>query len=179
MGHAAHVLLVTGGTRSGKSRFAVDRARRCGPRVAYLATCRPADAEMRRRVARHRRERPSSWTTLEHPDDLVVALRGLPRRCDAVVIDCLTLYLAQRLVRGDTDAATSQHLRQLCRALRAVAPPVIIVTNEVGSGIVPVAALGRRFRDVAGRANQEVARAADEVVLMVAGLPLWVKGARR
>jgi len=183
------VALILGGARSGKSRYAVELAQALGPSILYLATCRPADAEMRRRITRHRRERPSTWRTLEAPDDLPAALLahsrwpegrgtasiGGSRSADGVLLDCLTLYLADLLRRHRRDALVEREVARLCRALPQVRCPVIVVSNEVGAGVVPERPLGRRFRDLAGWANQAVARCADRVILMVAGMPLVVK----
>lgn len=169
------VTLVTGGVRSGKSRFAVELAKGFGRRILYVATCRPADLEMRRRVARHRAERPRHWTTIEDPADLPTTLGHLPRRTEGVVVDCLTMYVSALVARGEADRAVTQALRRLCTALRRVHAPVVVVTNEVGCGVVPEQPLGRRFRDIAGLANQMVASAADRVILMVSGIPLPLK----
>ncbi|MBI3318979.1 MAG: bifunctional adenosylcobinamide kinase/adenosylcobinamide-phosphate guanylyltransferase [Candidatus Omnitrophica bacterium] len=168
-------IVVTGGTRSGKSRFAVDLAKRVSGRVVYLATCEAADKEMRQRIVRHQRQRPKSWRTIEHPTDPARALTQLPAATGGVLIDCLTMYVSGLLVRGDSDVQITQKIRRLCTAIRRAPFPVILVTNEVGFGIVPEYPLGRRFRDLAGLANQLAAASADHVVLMVAGIPLWIK----
>lgn len=169
-------ILVTGGTRSGKSRFAVDAAKRLGRRVVYVATCRPShDGELRQRIARHRRQRPASWRTLEHPTDLAKMIAGLKATTDGVIIDCLTMYVSDLLVFGHSDSAIQQRVRRLCQAIRRAPCPVLLVTNEVGAGVVPEHELGRRFRDLAGLANQIAARSADQVVLLVAGIPIYVK----
>ncbi len=176
--HPGRFILVTGGTRSGKSRFAVHLARRFGRRVVYIATCNvaDADAEMRQRIARHQLDRPRSWRTVEHPPDPAHTLRHLKGKAAGAILDCLTMYVSARLVRGDSDAVIAQNVRRLCDAIRRVSYPVIVITNEVGSSVVPDHPLGRRFRDLAGLANQIAASCADDVVLMVAGIPLRVKG---
>ncbi len=177
MAHArGNFILVTGGTRSGKSRFAIDLAKRWGRRIAYLATCAPADQEMRQRIRRHRRERPGHWRTIEHPADPVQTLLRLEGRTDGLIVDCLTMYIAALLVDDHPDATIQQRVRRLCEAARRSSYPVVMVTNEVGSGVVPDHVLGRRFRDVAGWANQTAAAAADQVFWLVAGLPMRVKG---
>lgn len=170
-------VLITGGTRSGKSRLAVLLAKRFGRRIVYLATCEPADAEMRRRIARHRRARPASWRTIEFPQDLAHAIRQLNGRADGAVIDCLTMYVSGLVMHGDPDAVVQEKVRRLCRAIRRARCPIVMVTNEVGSSIVPEHELGRRFRDLAGLANQIAAEAADDVILMVAGMPVTLKSA--
>jgi adenosylcobinamide kinase/adenosylcobinamide-phosphate guanylyltransferase len=170
-----HLLVVTGGTRSGKSRYAVERASAWGSRVLYVATCQPADDEMRERVRRHRAERPSTWTTLEPGSDILPVVHEQGPSADGILLDCLTLYVSSLLMSGFGEADVMHQVDKLCSALRRVDRPVAIVTNEVGWGVVPETPLGRLFRDAAGRANQVAARHAQEVVLMVSGLPMVVK----
>jgi adenosylcobinamide kinase/adenosylcobinamide-phosphate guanylyltransferase len=156
-------VLVGGGARSGKSRWALERARKCGGRLVYIATAEALDDEMSIRIARHRAERSGEFETIEEPRELAKAIRSA--QGDAIVVDCLTLWLAN--VMGDAEetiAAAKEH-----------AAEVICVTNEVGCGIVPENALAREFRDRAGRMNQRFAEAADEVYWMVFGQPLRVK----
>jgi adenosylcobinamide kinase / adenosylcobinamide-phosphate guanylyltransferase len=157
------LVLVGGGARSGKSRWALERARKCGGRLVYIATAEALDDEMSIRIARHRAERSGEFETIEEPRELAKAIRSA--QGDAIVVDCLTLWLAN--VMGDAEetiAAAKEH-----------AAEVICVTNEVGCGIVPENALAREFRDRAGRMNQRFAEAADEVYWMVFGQPLRVK----
>jgi adenosylcobinamide kinase/adenosylcobinamide-phosphate guanylyltransferase len=168
-------ILVMGGARSGKSRFAVGLAKRLGRRIVYLATGAATDEEMRARIARHRAQRPRAWRTIESAEDPARAIARLTGAVDGLLMDCLTMHVSTRLVRGDTDRAIERHIRRLCETLRRVRCPVILVTNEVGTGVVPPSALGRRFRDVAGVANQIAAGAADDVYLLVAGIPLQIK----
>jgi adenosyl cobinamide kinase/adenosyl cobinamide phosphate guanylyltransferase len=170
-----HLLMVTGGTRSGKSRYAVERASAWGPRVLYVATCQPADDEMRERVRRHQAERPSTWTTSEPGADVLPVVQEQGPDADGILVDCLTLYVSSLLMAGGGEAAVAQQVDELCSALQQVGKPVALVTNEVGWGVVPETPLGRLFRDAAGRANQVAARHAQEVVLMVSGLPMVVK----
>jgi adenosylcobinamide kinase/adenosylcobinamide-phosphate guanylyltransferase len=169
------LLLVTGGVRSGKSRYAVDRARLWGERVLYVATCQPADDEMWERVRRHRAERPASWTTLEAGAEVIQAVQTHGPAADGILLDCLTLYVSRLLVAGAGEGDVVQRVDALCTALRALPRPSAIVTNEVGWGVVPETPLGRLFRDVAGRANQVAAGHAQEVVLLVCGLPVQIK----
>jgi adenosylcobinamide kinase/adenosylcobinamide-phosphate guanylyltransferase len=171
------LLLVTGGTRSGKSRYAVERASIWGSRVLYVATCQPADDEMRERVRRHQAERPSTWITLEPRCDVLPAIQEQVLDADGILLDCLTLYISSLLMSGCGELEVIQQVDELCLALRNVGRPAAIVTNEVGCGVVPETPLGRLFRDAAGRANQIAARHAQEVVLMVCGLPMVVKHA--
>jgi len=171
--------LVLGGARSGKSRFAVELAKRRGRRIVYIATCQPCDQEMRDRIARHREERPAQWRTIEHPADLPGALARVDGRASGVVIDDLTLYLSELLLRRQPLSAMLEQVARLCRTARRIRPSVILVSNDVGLGLVPPTRLGRRFRDAAGFANQMAARCADEVYFLVAGIPLQLKAHRR
>lgn len=167
-------ILVTGGTRSGKSRFAVDLAKGFGRHIVYVATCRAADREMRQRIAHHRRQRPAHWKTIEPPADPTKVLAHLHGKSEGLILDCLTMYVSQLLMAGRSDAMIQQHVRRLCHAIRRASYPVIVVTNEVGSGVVPEFPMGRRFRDLAGLANQTAAAFADDVYLLVAGIPMRI-----
>lgn len=162
---------VLGGARSGKSRHAEELVSKLAPPWTYIATAQAYDDEMRERIAHHRARRDGRWITLDAPRDLAVALAsvgdGVP-----VLIDCLTLWLSNRmLAEHDVEAASAE----LVAALRSRRGPIFGVSNEVGLGIVPDNALARRFRDAQGRLNQQVAAIADEVIFMVAGLPMKVK----
>jgi adenosylcobinamide kinase/adenosylcobinamide-phosphate guanylyltransferase len=176
-GPARGVTLVLGGVRSGKSRYAQQLAE-SSPRVTFLATAEVReDQEMRRKIERHRAERPAHWATIEAPLDLDTAVNSAAQTGDLLLIDCLTLYAANLLEAHDHDEeAIASRIDALCAALRATRCPVILVSNEVGSGVVPAFEMGRRYRDVLGEINQRVAAIADRVVLMVAGLPLVLKG---
>jgi adenosylcobinamide kinase / adenosylcobinamide-phosphate guanylyltransferase len=173
-----HLLLVTGGSRSGKSRYAVERARAWGAHVLYVATCQPADDEMRERVRRHQAERPATWTTVEPGSDVIPAIQEQGPHADGVLLDCLTLYVSSLLMSGSGELEVTRQVDALCLALREVPGPTAIVTNEVGWGVVPETPLGRLFRDAAGRANQVAASYAQEVVLLVSGVPVVIKGER-
>lgn len=177
--------LVLGGARSGKTRWALEEARRLGgDDVSYVATADRAwiavDDEMARRIARHRVERPAAWQTVEESRDPGLALEAAIHQ--VVVFDCLTMLLSSQVAAADSEAAAAAAGEDVTTRLVASASrlegELIIVANEVGQGVVPVHPAGRWFRDVQGRANQEVARAAERVVLMAAGIPLLVKGAR-
>ena len=164
--------LVLGGARSGKSRYAESLVTARPPPWLYLATAEAKDAEMAERIARHRGQRTAGWSTVEAPHDLAGAVLDAPPGA-AILIDCLTLWLSNRmLAEADTEAETSR----LEAALGRRNEPIVLVANEVGCGIVPEHALARRFRDLQGRLNQRLAARADCVVLMVAGLPVFVKG---
>jgi adenosyl cobinamide kinase/adenosyl cobinamide phosphate guanylyltransferase len=166
-----------GGARSGKSRHALEEARQIGGSVAFLATARPLDADMAARIARHRAERPADWTTIEEPHDVVAACRRAAARHDLIVLDCITIWTANLLERGDDDVAVLGAADDLAKLMRERLVSLIIVSNEVGEGVHPPTELGRRFRDLLGRVNQRLAAAADRVILMVAGIPLIVKDA--
>ena len=173
----ASSIFVLGGARSGKSRFAVDSRRHAG-RVTFLATAQAHDADMAARIARHRAERPAHWRTLEEPCDLVSCLRACGVETDAVIVDCLTLWVSNLMLRGDADEWIVKEAEDLAALLSQCVADVTLVSNEVGEGVHPPTAAGRRFRDLLGMVNQRVAAAADRVVLMVAGLPLTVKEPR-
>jgi adenosylcobinamide kinase / adenosylcobinamide-phosphate guanylyltransferase len=168
---SAHLTLIIGGARSGKSRYGETLIAPLPPPWIYVATAQPLDAEMKERIAAHRARRGEGWTTVEAPRDLVGALSA--HASAPVLIDCLTLWLSN-LMLADADVAAETE--RLERALCERAAPVVMVANEVGFGIVPENALARSFRDQQGILNQRIAALADRVVLMVAGLPLSVKG---
>lgn len=165
--------LILGGARSGKTRHALRRALSLGLAPVMVATAEIGDGEMADRIARHRAERGPEWTTVEEPRDLAGAVARAAVPDSVLVVDCLTLWLSNLMfAEADVEAETDR----LVAALAAAAGPVILVSNEVGLGIVPDNALARRFRDLQGRLNQRVAAAADRVVFVAAGLPLVMKG---
>ena len=171
MSSVAKLTLVLGGARSGKSRYAESLIAALPPPWIYVATAQAGDAEMTERIAAHRVRRGPQWHTLEVPRDLAAALKSC--QTGPVLIDCLTLWLSNLMLAGaDIDATTAE----LDDVLAAAKAPVVLVANEVGSGIVPDHPLGRRFRDLQGLLNQRIAARAERVVLVVAGLPLAVKG---
>ena len=165
------VTLVLGGARSGKTRWALRAAEASGLAPVMLATAEAGDAEMAERIARHRAERDPRWRTVEAPLELGAALGALGPG-DAVVVDCLTLWLSNLMYAEADLAAAADELELVLDAPGAV----WLVSNEVGWGVVPDNALARRFRDEAGRLHQRLAARTDVVVLVVAGLPLWLKG---
>jgi adenosylcobinamide kinase/adenosylcobinamide-phosphate guanylyltransferase len=168
-------LLVIGGARSGKSRYAQQRIEGIAGKLAFIATAEPGDAEMAERIARHQADRGPRWTAHEAPLDLPAAILRAASSADAVLVDCLTLWLSN-LMLHERDPAAETHA--LDSVLARCPVPIALVTNEVGQGIVPMNPLARRFRDEAGRLNQRVAALAGEVVLVTAGLPLTLKPAR-
>lgn len=175
----ASSLFILGGARSGKSRFAV-AAQPSRGRVVFVATAQPGDGDMARRIVRHQAERPRHWRTVEAPLELVAVLTELEDACDAVVVDCLTLWVSNLLLRGDADEAILAEADALGKVIERGRASCTLVSNEVGEGVHPETALGIRFRDLLGAVNQRVAAACDRVVLMVAGVPLTIKsGAAR
>jgi adenosylcobinamide kinase / adenosylcobinamide-phosphate guanylyltransferase len=164
--------LVLGGARSGKSRHAERLVEEAADAAFYIATAEPGDEDMRRRIAAHRARRGPRWTTREAPLDLAAALATAAPRGRPILVDCLTLWLANLMQAGRDVAAETAALIAL---LPTLAAPVVVVANEVGLGIVPENALARAFRDHAGRLNQDVAAVAERVVLVAAGLPLVLK----
>lgn len=172
--------LVLGGARSGKSRYAEELAVELGGDVLYVATAEPLDEEMRRRIAEHRARRPPSWSTLEAPRDAGKAIRSCPRRPDVVLVDCITLLVSNALLGAERAGveparAAGEELEALLESRAASDASWILVSNEVGMGLVPETPLGRLFRDVLGRMNQRLAAASDRVVFMVAGIPMRLR----
>ena len=167
------VMLITGGARAGKSRYAERLMRARSARHAVIATAVAGDADMAERIARHKAERDPTWEVIEQPISVRSALRGAARPDRIVLVDCLTLWVSNLMAeKRDIDA----EVQGLAGTLRIAAGPVIFVSNEVGLGIVPDNELARTFRDNLGRTNQTIAAAADCVLLMVAGIPLPIKG---
>jgi adenosylcobinamide kinase/adenosylcobinamide-phosphate guanylyltransferase len=172
-----NLALVLGGARSGKSGLALALAERFPAPRLFVATAQAHDEEMAARVARHQAERGKSWDTLEAPLELETALEAAAGRYGVVLVDCLTLWLTNLLLApGATEAEVRRRGADLAALLGHLPTPAILVSNEVGWGIVPEHPLGRQFRDQAGWLHQTLAQAADLVVLAVAGLPLALKG---
>lgn len=169
------VTLVLGGAQSGKSYYAQQLASGIG-RVTFIATARRSDAEMRKKIDRHRRARPVSWKTIEAPVDLHKAIRCESQNADVLIVDCLTVYVDNVVdARKNRKSDAGEHIEAVCDAIRASKASIVAVSNEVGSGIVPEYRSGRVYRDLLGQMNQRVAQIADRVVLMVAGLPVTIK----
>lgn len=181
------MMLITGGARSGKSRFAEQVAEKRGGEVLYIATSVVTDAEMAERISYHQQQRPAHWHTFESYRDLGSVVRAHQAQFPTIIIECITTLITNLLfdIAGETPPeemdfdAIEQHIfSQVAQLMEAAQHPeseVIIVTNEVGMGIVPDNLLARRFRDIAGRVNQQLAAAADDVYLIVSGIPLPVK----
>jgi len=167
--------LIIGGARSGKSRYAVEQARAAHRPTAFLATAPAGDQGMRDRIARHRRERPPDWLTLEEPIEIADACRRLARHAEIIVVDCLTLWVANLLGKGLTDDDVQDAGTAFAALIGQRPASLVIVSNEVGEGVHPPTAIGLRFRDALGAVNQSIAAAVDRVTLMVAGLPHEIK----
>lgn len=168
------LILIGGGARSGKSRFALARAGALGPRPLFIATAERSDDEMRDRIDRHRAERGAHFDTLEEPRALPEALAA-DRDHDVIVVDCLTIWIANLLVDGLSAEAVERRIAALMTALGERRTHVVIVSNEVGMGLVPDTPLGRVFRDLTGRAHQRIAAEADELYLAAMGVLLRLR----
>ena len=175
MNHASRSELILGGVRSGKSLRALSRAKTSGGSVAFVATAQARDGNMRTRIARHRAERPREWATVEEPFDLVAACRRLAGQHDLVIVDCLTLWVSNLILRGDRDDAILAEAEGLAKLMAERGLSFIVVSNEVGSGVHPLTEVGLRFGELLGVVNQRIGAAADCVTLMVAGLPMTIK----
>lgn len=169
---APGLTLVLGGARSGKSAWAEALVGTYARPRVYVATAQAFDDEMASRIATHRARRASTWQTVDAPDALAATLRSQPAEA-AVLVDCATMWLSNRLL---ADAAMEDEIVDLLAALAACPAPVVVVSNEVGQGIVPDNPLARRFRDLQGGLNRRIAEQADLVVAVMAGLPLALKG---
>jgi adenosylcobinamide kinase/adenosylcobinamide-phosphate guanylyltransferase len=172
---SAKIIVVGGGVRSGKSSFALARAEALGTRRVFVATGQALDGEMDERITRHRAERGDRFTTVEAPVELPAALAALDDDVQVALIDCLTLWLSNLLVRDEPVARVLARVDELVAVLARRRFHAIVVTNEVGMGVVPPSALGRAFRDVAGTAHQRLAAVADELHLAVLGTVLRLR----
>jgi len=168
-------IFITGGARSGKSRLAERLAEGFGEPLCYIATGEARDGEMAERIDRHRQRRGSAWQTVEEPLQLVEAIREKDGRCRAILVDCITLWITNLLFHHDAVEPVFVEVRTLAELLPTLQTPLILVSNEVGMGIVPENALARSFRDLAGHTNQILAEAADEAYVTISGIPLKIK----
>jgi adenosylcobinamide kinase/adenosylcobinamide-phosphate guanylyltransferase len=169
-------ILITGGARSGKSKYAEQRAGELGSQRLYIATAEAKDEEMAQRIAEHKMRRGNEWRTIEEPFELSPVLLAQRGRTDCTLVDCLTLWLSNLLLHHDAGSA-ARSVDELVKTLPRLDFHLLLVTNEVGWGIVPDNSVARQFRDIAGWANQQIAAVADEVILTVAGVPMIVKKA--
>lgn len=171
------ITLVIGGCRSGKSRHAQRLAEETAPERIYVATCEPGDEEMRERIRQHQSARGAGWRTVEEPLDLPAAITAHAGPDRVLLVDCLTLWVSNLLTSPRSDGEALAHIHRLVPALARARGPVILVSNEVGMGIVPAHPLSRQFRDLAGFLNQKVAEAGHRVIWTVAGIPVTIKPA--
>jgi len=169
------IYLITGGARSGKSAFAEKMASELTGKRAYLATAQALDPEMAARIEKHRKDRDAAWDTYEEPLAVAELLKKLSGRYDVVLIDCLTLWLSNVMAHTDGDDIVALRSADLVAAIQDFNGVCIVVSNEVGLGIVPDNPLARKFRDFAGTLNQKVARSADEVFFTASGIPVKIK----
>jgi len=172
---SGQITLILGGTRSGKSSFAQKLAEESENQLVYIATAEAFDQEMAERIKRHQHDRGPDWQTIEESRDIAATIAARSSPQVTILVDCLTIWLSN-LMLTDTDIEAASE--KLIDALKAAPGSVILVSNEVGSGIVPESPLGRKFRDEAGRMNQRVAAVSNNVALIVAGLPLWLKSSQ-
>lgn len=185
----AEIILVTGGARSGKSGYSESLAKNLGENILYIATAIPFDGEMKNRIAKHQKTRPKSWETYEGYEDLYKKILTCGEKYDGILLDCITVMITNIMfghknfdennisldIMDEIELHIKKQLSALMEVVKDVNVPLIMVTNEVGSGIVPESKIGRVFRDLAGRINQFIAQQADSVYLLVSGIPVKVK----
>ena len=169
------ILFIIGGSRSGKSSFALQRAKEKKGRVAFIATCSPRDREMQIRVALHRKNRPRHWKTFEFPEDITALINKIGSKFEMLIVDCLTLLISGLMEKKYKESAIKNKIEEMLKAFKKCPSDAILVSNEVGLGIVPQNKLARDFRDIAGRVNQMAAKASDEAFFLVSGIPWRIK----
>lgn len=170
------IIFITGGVRSGKSRFAQQIAKTFPGPKAYLATAQALDREMKKRIARHKKSRPKAWRTLEEPVRIAEVLQSEGDNCGLILLDCLTLWLSNLMMAGWGERKILGAAARFLNAARKAPCSLILVSNEVGMGIVPENPAARLFRDLSGLIHQKAAREADEVYFLMGGLPWKMKG---
>ncbi|HGE70246.1 TPA: bifunctional adenosylcobinamide kinase/adenosylcobinamide-phosphate guanylyltransferase [Candidatus Poribacteria bacterium] len=171
------VIFITGGARSGKSSFALQLAKKLGGKVAFIATAQAGDEEMQNRIQIHKQDRPNEWTTIEEPFDVESAIESAKGH-NVVIVDCITLLLSNLICSSENFNDTSwifTKIENLIESAKKFVGTVIIISNEVGMGIVPENRLAREFRDLAGKANQMIANSADQVYVCFSGIPILIK----
>ena len=169
------ITFILGGARSGKSSFAVKLAKKQKGKAAFIPTCQPFDAEMKKRIALHKKTRPANWVTLENSGDMNLLLKQIDPKIKVVIIDCLTLLVSNLMFKKLSEKEITTRIKEILKTITKAKYKTIIVSNEVGLGIVPVNKLAREFRDIAGRINQLTASEADEVFFLVSGLNWRIK----
>jgi adenosylcobinamide kinase/adenosylcobinamide-phosphate guanylyltransferase len=171
----AKLIFITGGARSGKSRFAVNLAKQLAREVTFVATAIAKDEEMRKRIRQHQKDRPAHWRLVEEGQNLPLALANLEVSCELVLIDCLSFLISNLLLDNKKEEDIIKQVSEITNQARHLTPIFIVVSNEVGSGVVPHTRLGRKFRDISGRCNQIMAEEAQEVYFMVSGIPMKIR----
>lgn len=167
--------LILGGAKSGKSSFAMELAEKIPGEKIYLATAQALDDEMKEKIKRHKKDRSSSWETIEETEEISQILKGLRFQCSVVVLDCITLWLSNLLHKGYDEGEVFEIIKKFLDTAKKSDYSLLAVSNEVGMGIVPKNKLARQFRDIAGKINQEIAKAADEVYFVFSGIPKKIK----
>ena len=170
------MIFITGGCRSGKSRYALDYANQHYSKKLYLATCEALDEEMAQRIEHHKKMRGPEWQTIEEPIEIVEKIRQYGDKVEVILLDCITLWLSNLLIKWNDDLRVMEEVNQLIDTIKQSQTFFIMVSNEVGMGIVPAEPLSRRFRDLSGMANQKIAEMADTVIFTVSGIPIFLKG---
>jgi adenosylcobinamide kinase/adenosylcobinamide-phosphate guanylyltransferase len=170
------LIFITGGCRSGKSRFALDYANQHFSKKMYLATCEALDQEIAQRIEHHKKMRGPEWHTIEEPIEISDQIKLHGDEVEVIVLDCITLWLSNLLMRRKDDLEIMEEISRFINTIKEKQTSLILVSNEVGLGIVPVDPLGRRFRDLSGMANQKIAEVVNTVILMVSGIPIFLKG---
>jgi len=169
------IVFITGGARSGKSKFAMERAKKSKSVLCVATYRRTGDKEMEERIKNHKMARPKNWRVMEEPVELSKIIKKAARNFKVVLIDCITLWVSNLILKRKTMEDISKKTQELINTLKKTDSIFIIVSNEVGLGVVPDTKMGRRFRDIAGKVNQIIAGNANEVYFMVAGIPMRVK----
>ncbi len=170
------IIFITGGVRSGKSKYAMNLAKNTAREIIFLATGVAKDEEMKKRIKEHKESRPDRWRTIEETKNISSILLDIQPPCELVIIDCLTFFVSNLLLEGVDEESILQEIKKIVDTILQVSYTIIVVSNEVGGGIVPDNELGRRFRDIIGLANQIMAKSAHEVYLIVSGMPVKLKG---
>ena len=168
-------IFILGGARSGKSAYALNLAKKRSRKVLYIATAEAKDSEMKSRISQHKASRPRYWKTIEEPLDLIGALKKHKHKYEVIIIDCLTLYLSNLMHQGLRQGAIIKRIKDAAGYIKTMEEAVIVISNEVGLGIVPENRLAREFRDISGLVNQAMTKAADEVVFIQAGIAVKLK----
>ena len=172
-------VFILGGARSGKSGYAVNLAKKNRKKTVFIATAIASDKEMMERIALHKASRPRQWELIEESSEVNLVVERFDRQYGIILIDCLGLLVSNLLGDGLSEKDIEKKIKKLINAIRTTGAVVILVSNEVGGGIVPENALARKFRDILGRANQMMAKKADEVIFMQSGIPVFLKKGRR